>query len=310
MTFLETSPRHAHGADLKKRSALSVSPHLGKTNWLDFEYQTITNLSANLVVELDRLVSKTTTKRVHEARVMLRRWFSVWKFMKKDGWGSDDFERHVEGKLRKLLKKLGKLRDWDVNTQAASDLGVPQSARKMWKTKRETIRRKVSKTIDKLDVEEIDDQLKAHLAEQYSGLKRHTAKTRNKSIAESAYERIEAHLGKQEELVRKLEAKAKTTEELHDLRLEIKRWRYILTEFFGLTNMELQKAQQCLGKLNDFNRLRILLSDTGNQKAKLKLEKLCQEYRKKFGAIRHELCYGLRPYVASYAWRSRLSHDS
>jgi CHAD domain-containing protein len=298
--FRETSPRHANGATLKKRSALSIAPHLGKTNWLDFEYQTITNLSASLVVELDRLVAKTTTKRVHECRVMLRRWFSVWKVLKKDGWGSDAFENKVGSKLRKLLKKLGQLRDWDVNTQAGSDLGVPQSARKTWKTEREKVRRKVSKTIDKLDVPEIDDQLKAHLAKQYAGLKRHMSKSRNKAIPESAYERIDAHLSKQEELARKLEAKAKTTGELHELRLEIKRWRYMLAEFFGLTNMELQKAQQCLGKLNDFDRLRILLSETGNQKARAKLDRLRREYRKKFATIRHQLCYGLRPFMASY----------
>jgi CHAD domain-containing protein len=98
---------------------------------------------------------------------------------------------------------------------------------------------------------------------------------------------------------------ANTDEELHQLRLSVKRWRYILAEIFGLTNLELVLAQQLLGKHHDLTLLKEALEATSNKlKAKnivgleeaqsrlvLELRSLTEEII----PLKDNLPYGLRP---------------
>ena len=72
-------------------------------------------------------------------------------------------------------------------------------------------------------------------------------------------------------------------------------------EFFGLTNLELVRAQQYLGKLNDLDRTRNLLLRDGELDALIKLKAEYQGIRRQFNAIRKNLPYGLRPYMKSTA---------
>jgi CHAD domain-containing protein len=108
----------------------------------------------------------------------------------------------------------------------------------------------------------------------------------------------------QEQFARQVERKASTPESLHQLRLCIKAWRYLLTEFFGLTNLELVKAQQLLGKFNDVHRALVLLeSDPQAQElakdAIAKLQKQSEQLMKEFSEFRKALPYGLRPTIVS-----------
>jgi CHAD domain-containing protein len=106
-----------------------------------------------------------------------------------------------------------------------------------------------------------------------------------------------------------LALEAKSDEELHELRLFIKRWRYILAEFFGLTTLELVKAQQLLGKHHDLTRLLHQLNleverlgtqkchgaDQARSRISLELAKVLDDIK----PVIANLPYGLRPHTVS-----------
>jgi hypothetical protein len=86
------------------------------------------------------------------------------------------------------------------------------------------------------------------------------------------------------------------------LRLSIKAWRYLLAEFYGLTNLQLVRAQQILGKLNDLHRVETLLAESKTPLANEALSKLNEQREKlldDFTQFRESLPYGLRPTISS-----------
>ena len=306
-------------------SPAKIPPHLDESLWLDFEEATALACSDALDEELSRLYARTSAKRVHDSRVALRRWSSIWAVLKQDGWESKKLTRQVTGKLRKLLKNLGRLRDWDVNLELGEALGCTQPTLKRWLEQRSRIRKRVKALIKDLKVHELVAQLKRQIQRRYNkirgrlvppgleslrpGDQQPAAATGPGQIScraggsaapmESAYQHLERYIRRQEELVRKLEATATTAEELHRLRLAVKRWRYLLTEFYGVTNLQLVKAQQILGKLNDLGRLSSLMgpAEAGAVQARLQEDK--QKLLAEFAQFRKKLPYGLRPAIFS-----------
>src|SRR5262249_37550434 len=118
---------------------------------------------------------------------------------------------------------------------------------------------------------------------------------------ESAFNHIDTYILAQEDMVRELEARAQTPEQLHELRLGVKRWRYMLTEFFGLTTLQLVRAQQILGRLHDLDRISDLLDGNCPDDVRLRLEDQRRQLLQDFSLIRQCLPYGLRPLWLSTA---------
>jgi CHAD domain-containing protein len=127
-----------------------------------------------------------------------------------------------------------------------------------------------------------------------------TVKLPRAKAEQSAYQHIELFLLKQESIVRERADTAREPDEYHQLRLAIKGWRYLLTEFFGLTNLELVRAQQILGQTHDLDRLTPLLIGDGNQEEALAtLKERRQELLSQIDEMRNRLPYGLRPQITS-----------
>lgn len=257
LMFEESDPIVAEGR--QARYIATIPPHIEETPWLDFQRSRARALCDALSLELEKLTRKPTANRVHDTRVALRRWFSIWAILKQDGWESKKIRKQVLKKLRRLLKALGSLRDWDVNLELGTTFGCPPEILAQWQKEQKLVRKSVQARINKLDTAALLMRLRNFLHNRYEKLRAQAAASPDKPL--STYQRLDWAVGKQEERVRALEATASTPEELHQLRLAIKRWRYLMTEFFGLTNLQLVKAQQILGKLNDLQRLNTLLAE-------------------------------------------------
>jgi CHAD domain-containing protein len=277
--------------------------YLAETPWLDYERDCALASCESLTKELRALSGKATTKRVHDARVALRRWSAVWAVLKEDGWESKKFKHGVGAKLKKLRSLLGELRDWDVNLELGKSMCVPQSTLKVWARKRASLRRSSKSLVKDLDTTDMAAELASYLLTRPDKMR-----TKMPGLLQpmsNAYEHLDRYLALHEDAVRQLEPRANSIEELHQLRLEIKRWRYTLTEFFGLTNLHLVRAQQYLGKLHDIDRLKKLLEaqelkrSKPAQKCANQLEDEITRLRREFNAIRRDLPYGLRPTVSS-----------
>src|SRR5262249_28091182 len=136
-----------------------------------------------------------------------------------------------------------------------------------WQSKCEARNRK---TMKQIDPEKLRKLLKSlgrgirHVKRPYAAFTNHGHHSGNngKSSLECAYEHLEPYLVHLEGLTRETEMKAFTPAQLHELRIEIKSWRYFLTEFFGLTNLQIVKAQQLLGKVHDIDRMLEILDDS------------------------------------------------
>ena len=280
------------------RTRSSIPPHLEHTSWLIFEQNTAFALCKQLSCQLKELKLRANTKQVHDTRVMLRRFMSIWDVLKKDGWQSKKFQRKVMRKLRTLLKLLGKLRDCDVNLELAKALVCPKTMVQTWSRQRAQIRRLVKRHVHSLDVEDLTQRLTDHLLTREGKIRQRLGQ--RKDALESAYNHLNKYLTAQEKKVRQLESKAQTAEELHQLRLGIKRWRYLLTEFFGLTNLQLVKGQQLLGKLHDLDRLSALMVNKNGLKSLSRLDYERQKLLAQFNEFRKNLPWGLRPLCVSF----------
>ncbi len=276
-----------------------VPPHIVETPWLEYQQLRARVLCDALSIELEGISSKPSAARVHDTRVTLRRWFSVWAVLKQDGWESRKIRSKVIKPLRQLLRALGSLRDWDVALELGQALGCPQTVLEEWSKEQRQARREVKAFISRIDTGALVMRLLNHLIKRYE-------KLRSSAISEpgsklSTYEHLDLAVTQQETRVKELESTASTPAELHQLRLAIKRWRYLMTEFFGLTNLQLVKAQQLLGRLNDYQRLDMLLAAQSEQlpqlSANLKAES--QRLLGELDCLRHSLPYGLRPKVLS-----------
>jgi CHAD domain-containing protein len=283
-------------------------PHLKQCSWLEFEEGTVLAVCENLSTELKRISKKASVKRVHDTRVALRRWDSVWWVLEHDGWCTKKYWQRVGKKLKKLRKVLGELRDWDVNLEMGDSLGVPDRIKDRWLEARRHTSNKVQSEVDGMDMEDIIKQLNKFLRRRPLELRQEIAQTDVLKLAESAYQHLEPFLQEREEAARQLERRARDPISLHALRVSVKEWRYFLTEFFGLTNIELVRAQQVLGKYNDNHRVLTLLRQDDQAAALAKdviadIEEQSKQLMKEFSEFRKSLPYGLRPVVQSFPGR-------
>ncbi len=287
----------------------TAPPHLREQAWLELEQKTALAIYEDVENVLKKLAKaklgkEPAPKLVHETRVVLRRWESIWTVLERDGWNDKKFWKRTGNPLRKLHKLLGQARDWDVNIELADEYALPDSVRKVFKKERAKAGAKVAKRLAKVKVKRLaKDLLKFLLKRPQQIAVKHAGSSR---LFQSAYSHLEPLLAEQEDTARALEAHAHTPSELHELRLVVKAWRYLLADFFGLTNIELVRAQQLLGKLNDLERLSQLVGaiaaqDAGATRAMIKLQEQKLKLLSDFDTLRISLPFGLRPSVSSVA---------
>lgn len=283
-------------SDKLERSS-SVPPHLAEVNWIDHESFAARSAFKDLRAETKGLTKKVSANRVHKTRVTLRRWLSIWKVLRKDGWETAQYKQQIGKPLKRLQKLLGELRDMDVNIELGERLGASKKLLDSWAKARSKAESKLEKHVQGKSLEKVVQRLGEYLRKRPSKIK---ATLPSAKAQQSAFDHVEFYLLEQESIVREQADTARTPEELHQLRLGIKRWRYLLTEFFGLTNLELVRAQQLLGQMHDLDRLTPLLLDEDEEEALDKLKKRRKELLAEIELMRHRLPYGLRPEMASF----------
>ena len=114
----------------------------------------------------------------------------------------------------------------------------------------------------------------------------------------SAYEHLEQSLEALEMKAAEALRTARTVEDLHNLRLDVKSWRYLLEEFFGVSCTGLYKAQQLLGRLNDVDRLRLFLLECSGPGINESIELLLirrEELLSEWSTVKDSLPFGFRP---------------
>lgn len=273
----------------------TVPPHLSGTPWVKHEETTAKSAFKDVSREIKRLSEKVTEKRVHDTRVALRRWFSIWRVLREDGWQTDKCKKSYIKPLKKLQQTLGALRDMDVNIELGGKLGCTESTLAAWSERRQHLKEKLEKFVKTSDIDGIVADLKEYMRRQ---ARKVGAKLPRAKSGQSAFDHLELYLLHQESIVREEADTAQTPEEMHELRLSIKRWRYLLTEYFGLTNLQLVRAQQLLGQLHDLDRLTpLLVHDDEQRLALLNLKERRHKVLNEIAEMRLKLPYGLRPQV-------------
>lgn len=318
----------------------AVPEHLLNLNWFELEEARALSVYEELSRSLSDIKNKLSPKLVHELRVVIRRWYSIWEILELDNWQDKYYEKKIAGPLEKINKHLGRLRDLDVNIELAADFQAPVLLLTAWRKKRAKLRRKAAEAIEELKPGKIERRLGEHLSRRAYELERlliplpedQGKKTPSitypfqSPLEKASYHHIDVFLLDCEAEAKNMAQKDLSAEELHELRLVIKRWRYLLTEFFGLSNIELVRAQQLLGRHHDLVRLKEALlkyekkqegkparalkkrelskEQAADQKTKLteSLSRVSLELNRvddEIKRVKLELPYGLRPYRVS-----------
>jgi CHAD domain-containing protein len=278
-----------------------VPPHLRNNPWPTYQIDVLAKLFPELRKALNKLRRKITSKRVHAARVVLRRWQAVTKVVTSEVSPIRNY-KGLKVRLNTVRKILGNLRDWEILLELGETLDIPESLQCKWRQKRVRLLAKVEKCVSGKSLSKRLRQFNKSLKQQQQNLARFKDVSHLGAI--SAYNHLEPLLDKLEDQARQAESTAFSPEQLHELRLKIKYWRYFLTEFYGLTNLELVKAQQLLGKIHDLDFLVEVISQSkkpsilDNRKL-ARIMDLRQSLLQEFAQLRRHLPYGLRPSMTS-----------
>ena len=97
----------------------SIPAHLLEPNWLEYEYDTAMGVVDSIQACIKPFRRKTGNKSIHNLRVALRRWFSIWEVLVEDGWQSGSYQDKLGRRLKRFYKLLGRIRDQDVNCKLA-----------------------------------------------------------------------------------------------------------------------------------------------------------------------------------------------
>ena len=75
----------------------AIPEHLLALNWFELEETRALSILENLKVELKELKGKLSVKRVHQCRVVIRRWYSIWEILVNVFAVEDSHKGHVAG---------------------------------------------------------------------------------------------------------------------------------------------------------------------------------------------------------------------
>lgn len=288
-------------------------------DWLSMEYQIAQEAVSELEGVLVFLKQEEGKESVHDMRVMFRRWYSIWGVLRRDGWETEKYKKGLGRDIRITYKILGKIREYDVMCSLSKKIGLCDDVVNSLRRRRDNIREKLVKQLSKIDLSKLFKRLRRYLTEReqildikfkarsrFLRIVGGKSKNKNKNNKTRRMVESEEHfnivLAEHERRTADLVNRANTIEELHEVRLSVKAWRYLLVEFFDSTHPVLVKAQQYLGKVNDLDHLAIFL-----ETKKLGLEpnlikkqisitlKKRDEMRTKFDQLKRSLPYGFRP---------------
>ncbi|HEY9760179.1 MAG TPA: CHAD domain-containing protein [Oculatellaceae cyanobacterium] len=264
--------------------------------WVSFEGAAAYRLLEQMLTEIKRVTDKQSIGRIHDARVTLRRWFAIWHTMRQDGWESKKFRNNAIVPLEHLLAQLGEVRDMDVLSELAADLNCKDSFLEKMKVYREEARKDLVKSLRIIDVNELIKYIGRYLRKRRNKME---LGVRQSNLAqESVSEHMHAILAEHEAHVRKLEENSADPKTMHHLRLGIKGWRYLLSEFFLVKDAQLEFAQGLLGDIHDLDELsEWLLTDGSNIVAISNLKQRRAALLEDVPAALGNLPYGLRPSV-------------
>jgi len=275
------------------------APHyIDELSWLEFQVAVAREALNRLSEAAKDLVdgSGRREKRVHGMRIAFRRWYSVWSVLSQEGFESKSFKKKLGRKIKRTYKLLGSVRDWDVTLNQAEKFDVPLEIRSKWHDQRDRVATESRAELKKLDVKRLIKKLHKYIDERSNKLvKRNTGETRYNDIARVA---IEIYLLRQEVKTQELANRAQSLKDLHNLRLAIKAWRYLLVDFYGHTSEELVEAQQILGQIIDLERMRKLLADEDQTLASDCTNRIVDRQRELIGqldSMKESLPYGIRP---------------
>jgi CHAD domain-containing protein len=128
---------------------------------------------------------------------------------------------------------------------------------------RQEAQRELVKSLKIINVAELIKYISRYLRKRR--YKMELAVRQSSLAAETSSEHMHAILAEHEQHVRKLEENSSDAKGMHHLRLSIKTWRYLFSEFFNLKNDELEYAQGLLGDIHDLDKLsEWLLNDGSN----------------------------------------------
>ena len=273
---------------------LKDNNHVERVAWVAFQAAAAYRLLEQMQTEFKRVRSKQSVTRVHDSRVALRRWFAIWHVMRADGWESKKFRNNAIVPMEHLLEQLGEVRDMDVLSELAADLNCKASFLQKLQGYRDEARKELVKSLKIIDINELIKYISRYLQKRRH--KMEEAVRQSSLAAESASVHMHAILVEQEQQVRKLEETATDPKGMHHLRLAIKGWRYLFSEFFNLKDAELERVQGLLGDIHDLDKLsEWLLNDGGNIVAVSNLKQRRAALLEEVPSALLELPYGLRP---------------
>jgi CHAD domain-containing protein len=278
-------------------SKLSQPSYLITDSLAQIERERAFLIADQLKEAIKRTSKKTGASQVHQLRVILRRWYSIWEILKEHSWQSKNYKEKCGKNLKKLNKALGQLRDLDVNIELARKYKVGSTYLKQLKEERANTVHQVEQLLQQDAGIDLGRRLKNYLVKRAAKLEARAGtevgtKTGTKTGTEtqtetcpktidlsletsptkSGYDQIDTLLHNLEKEVQGYATKASTLEDFHKLRLSIKQWRYLLSEFLGVSLLTLVKAQGLLGKHQDLNRLQMHLAQAVKTSAPVKEE--------------------------------------
>jgi CHAD domain-containing protein len=265
----------------------------GKIAWISFEALAAYRLLENLQLQLYRLDKKLSVKRIHDARVAIRRWSAIWNVLRENGWESPKFRKKASEPLAHLLTHLGKTRDLDVMLELGDQLGCKPRFIKRLEKNRRLAARSLKKELDKTQASFLIQYIASYLQQRETKLEK--ALGDSSSAAESVEQHVNFALEHQEEHVESLQSELDSPKGMHQLRLSLKAWRYLVTEFCGIRNSELELAQTVLGEIHDLDTLNeLLLEDGANILALANLKQRRTKLIEQAKSVVNRLPYGLR----------------
>lgn len=300
------NPRYSEVIDVDASYELvtAIPPHLMEPNWLRYEYRTALEVVESAESYVKHLKKNARVKDIHQIRIILRRWFSIWAVLKEDNWESSGYQKKIGKNLKRFYKSLGTIRDWDVNCKLAKRLKFSKSVQKSWEKKRIKLRKKYLKIISKIDLKKLLKDLKKYLKSRFKKLKVDYIRYQG-SREETVFSHFEKFLIVNEAVTRELSKEFEVMDDIHNLRLSIKSWRYLLVEFYGVSNLNLVAFQKHLGQTVDLDRMRIELEISPKFKTSVayrnSLELVVNKRNKLIKEIedlKNEFPYGFRPYWA------------
>ncbi|MEZ4490206.1 MAG: CHAD domain-containing protein [Cyanobacteriota/Melainabacteria group bacterium] len=239
----------------------SIPGHLLEPDWLAFEFKTAMSVIESIEHAIKPFEHNAKNKSIHNIRIAFRRWFSIWEVLREDGWESDSYGNKLGRKLKRFYKLLGRIRDWDVNTKLAAKEKLPLPVLEDWKNRRKKARKKAFEELAEFKLKGLIKKLKRYLKERHEKLRLEYIRYQG-AREETVFSHLEKFLAQNETQTREISKELKVMEDIHNFRLKIKSWRYLLVEFYGVSNVLLVEAQKQMGYIVDYDRMRVILEES------------------------------------------------